>query len=83
MENKENLKRVFTGSVIEAQFVKRYLKDNNINALLRNTLNESMIAGWASGAPGDAGLIFVFEDDFDKAMVLIEKYQSNSNKNPE
>lgn len=78
MENKENLKRVFTGSVIEAQFVKSYLKDNNINALLRNTLNESMIAGWASGAPGDSGLIFVFEGDFDKAMVLIHKLNNET-----
>ncbi len=83
MEKQENLKRVFTGSVIEAQFVKSYLKDNNINALLRNTMNESIIAGWVSGAPEDAGLVFVFEDDFDKAMVLIEKYRSSSNKNPE
>jgi len=48
--------------------------------LLRDTMNESIIAGWASGAPDDSGLIFVFEDDFDKAMVLIEKYQSENSK---
>jgi len=80
MENSENLKRVFTGSTVEAKFLKQYLEDNNIDVLLRDTMNESIIAGWASGAPDDSGLIFVFEDDFDKAMVLIEKYQSENSK---
>ena len=77
MENSTNLKRVFTGSVVEAQFIKQYLEDNNIDTLLRNTMDESMIAGWASGAPEDSALIFVFNEDYDKAIRLIEKYQSN------
>ena len=83
MENQENLMRVFTGSVFEAQFIKRYLEDNNIEVLLRDTMSESIIAGWASGAPEDSGLVFVLKDDFEKAMKLIEKYQNSSKKKKE
>ncbi|MCK4406916.1 MAG: DUF2007 domain-containing protein, partial [Bacteroidales bacterium] len=37
MTKQENLKLVFTGSNIEANFVKSILEDNNIGALVRNT----------------------------------------------
>ena len=83
MENQENLMRVFTGSVIEAQFIKRYLEDNKIEVLLRDTRSESITPGWASGAPEDFGLVFVLKDEFEKAMKLIEKYQNSSKKKKE
>ena len=75
-ENKddENLKRVFTGSVVEAHFIASLLEENGIGALVRNTLEESVIAGWASGSSEDAGLVFVAQYHEEQAKVLIEEY---------
>lgn len=75
MDDQENLKRVFTGSFVEAQFVASLLEENGIGALVRNTLGESIIAGWASGAPEDAGLVFVAESHMDQATAIIKNYQ--------
>jgi len=74
MKEHDDLKNVFTGSVIEAEFIKSLLEENGIGALVRNTLGESMVAGWASGAPDDAGLVYVIESHETQAKRLIEEY---------
>lgn len=76
MHENEELKQVFTGSFVEAQFIGSLLEDNGIGALVRNTLEESVIAGWASGSPEDAGLVFVAEYHEDQAKVIINDYLS-------
>jgi hypothetical protein len=77
MKDNDNLKLVFTGTVVEASFLKSLLEENGIGALLRDTLNESILAGWASGAPGDAGLLFVAERHVDEATRLIDEYHNS------
>lgn len=74
MNENEVLKQVYTGSYLEAQFIGSLLEDNGIGALVRNTLEESVIAGWASGSPEDAGLVFVAECHEEQAKALIEEY---------
>ena len=74
MTKQENLKLVFTGSNIEANFVKSILEDNSIGALVRNTLRESLTAGWVSGAPEDSSRVFVTEDHFEKSESLVKQY---------
>lgn len=80
MQEQDGIKRVFTGSLVEAEYIIELLEENSIEAMLRNTLEESMIAGWASGAPEDAALIFVEEHNFDKAKQLIEDYKKSKNR---
>jgi hypothetical protein len=74
MNEIDNLKRVFTGSIIEAKFIASLLEENGIGALVRNTLEESIIAGWASGSPEDAALVYVAENHEEKAKSLIKDY---------
>jgi hypothetical protein len=74
MNDNDELKSVFTGSVLEADFIKSLLEENGIGAMVRNTLGESVVAGWASGAPDDAGLVFVTESHELEAKKLIEEY---------
>ena len=74
MNENDNLKQVFTGSFVEAQFVGSLLEDNGIGAMVRNTLEESIIAGWASGAPEDAGLVYVAEYHEEQAKKIITEY---------
>jgi hypothetical protein len=74
MKEHDDLKCVFTGSVLEADFIKSLLEENGIAAMVRNTLEESLVAGWASGSPGDAGLVYVIENHEKEAKRLIEEY---------
>lgn len=79
MEEKEGIKRVYTGSLVEAEYLMEILKENGIESMLRNTLSESMIAGWASGAPEDAALIFVTDDHYEKATQIVQEYLRSFN----
>jgi hypothetical protein len=71
MSEHDKTVRVFTGSKVEANYVKSLLEEGGIGAMIRNTLEESTIAGWVSGAQEDACLVFVAEHDKAKAEELI------------
>ncbi|MFA8299105.1 MAG: DUF2007 domain-containing protein [Hyphomicrobiales bacterium] len=76
----KNFKLVFTGSNLEANYIDNILKENEITALVRNTLEESVIAGWASGTPEDSTRVFVNPEDFEKATKLITQYFNSKDK---
>ena len=67
------IKRIYSGSVVNAEFVGSVLEQNGIQFLIRNFQEESLVAGWAAGTiQGDAS-VFVFEKDYDKAMLLLDE----------
>ena len=71
MENE--IKRVYSGSIVNAEFIGSVLADNDIQFLIRNFQEESLCAGWAASTiKGDAS-VFVFEKDYDKAMLLLDE----------
>ncbi|MDZ7741179.1 MAG: DUF2007 domain-containing protein [Bacteroidota bacterium] len=74
MEKKEELVRVFTGSQVQAEFVKVMLEDNDIGALIRNTMRESLTAGWVSGSQEDACRVYVARSHQSEADILVEQY---------
>lgn len=74
MEELVGIKRVYTGSIVEANYLLELLRENGIEAMLRNTLEESIIAGWASGSPEDSALIYVTENHYDLALKIINEY---------
>jgi hypothetical protein len=74
MIDHEGLKNVFTGSVLEADFIKSMLEESGIGAMVRNTMGESIVAGWVSGGPEDAGLVYVTESHEQEAKKIIEEY---------
>jgi hypothetical protein len=76
MQENDDLKLVFTGSVVETGFIKSLLEENGIGALMRDTLTESIVAGWVSGSPEDAGLLFVAKEHEDAARKLVNDYLS-------
>jgi hypothetical protein len=69
-----DLIRVYTGSIVEAKFLVGMLRENNITAILRDTIEESVIAGWGSGSPEDSALIFVENALAEKALKIINDY---------
>lgn len=71
MENE--LKRIYSGSVVDAEFIGSVLEQNDIQFLIRNYQEESLVAGWAAGTiKGDAS-VFVFDKDYDRAMQLLDE----------
>ena len=77
MIDHEGLKNVFTGSVLEADFIKSMLEESGIGAMVRNTMGESIVAGWVSGGPEDSGLVYVTESHEQEAKKIIEEYLKN------
>ena len=71
------LKRIYSGSVIDAEFIGSVLEDNDIQFLIRNFQEESLVAGWAASTiKGDAS-VYVFEKDYEKAMLLLDEIEAS------
>lgn len=71
------LKRIYSGSVVDAEFIGSVLEDNDIQFLIRNFQEESLVAGWAANTiKGDAS-VFVFEKDYEKAMSLLAEIEAS------
>ncbi|HMM10852.1 MAG TPA: DUF2007 domain-containing protein [Bacteroidales bacterium] len=70
----EDLKRVYTGSLVEATYLKEMLLENGIGCILRDTLRESLMAGWGSGSPENAVVLFVESSLAEEAEKLIGQY---------
>ena len=71
MENE--IKRIYSGSLVNAEFIGGVLEQNDIQFLIRNYQEESLVAGWAACTiKGDAS-VFVFDKDYDRAMQLLDE----------
>ena len=74
MSVSSDLALVYTGSEVEGLFIQELLKQNGIGVFPKDTLEESVIAGWADGFPEDSFLIFVEGKNEKKAKKIIEDY---------
>lgn len=71
MENE--IKKVYSGSFVNAEFIGSVLQENDIQFLIRNFQEESLVAGWAANTiEGDAS-VFVFTKDYDRAMQVLDE----------
>ena len=70
MENE--IKKVYTGSYMNAEFIGSVLEENDIRFLIRNYQQESLVAGWAANVIKGEASVYVFSEDYDKAMLLLD-----------
>lgn len=71
MENE--IKQVYAGSVVNAEYIGSILEESGIQFLIRNFQEESLVAGWAANTiKGDAS-VYVFTKDYDKAMLILDE----------
>ena len=70
MENE--IKKVYTGSYMNAEFIGSVLDQNGIRFLIRNYQQESLVAGWAATVIKGEAAVYVFSEDYDKAMLLLD-----------
>ena len=67
------IKRVYSGSVINAEFIGSVLANNDIQFLIRNFQEEGLLAGWAANTIKGEASVYVFEKDYDRAMLLLDE----------
>ncbi|MDY8135347.1 putative signal transducing protein [Aquimarina sp. 2201CG5-10] len=64
--------RVYTGSLINVQFLQTLLQDKGINSITRDDMKSGMLAGFGGGIP-DHIQLFVKKVDINEAIPIIEK----------
>ncbi|MBP2833975.1 DUF2007 domain-containing protein [Aquimarina sp. U1-2] len=69
---KSEYQRVYTGSLVNVQFLQTLLQDSGINSITRDDMKSGMMAGFGGGIP-DHIQLFVKEDDMEEALPIIEK----------
>lgn len=70
----QDIYEIFSGSTVDASFVKQYLKENGIGTIIRNKHDESILAGWSDPNEVVGTQIFVSAENFEKAEKLVREY---------
>ncbi|MDP2724459.1 MAG: DUF2007 domain-containing protein [Bacteroidales bacterium] len=70
----DDLRLVYTGSRVESLLLEEILEENGIGVIRRDTLSESLQAGWVDGAPEDAVRLFVETEFKDEALNILNEY---------
>jgi len=73
----EDIQIVYRGSRAEGLWIKEMLEEEGIGVIFKDTLAESVQAGWADGYPQDSIRILVESTNFEKAKQVIEDYFKN------
>ena len=71
---------VYTGSRVEGLYLEEILEENGIGVIRRDTLSESVHAGWADGAPEDTVRLFVATENLLEAKNILQEYFDSRDK---
>ena len=71
------IKQIYAGSVVNAEFIGSVLEENYIQFLIRNFQEESLVAGWAANVIKGEASVYVFAKDYDRAMLLLDEIQKS------
>ena len=71
------IKQIYAGSVVNAEFIGSVLEENDIQFLIRNFQEESLVAGWAANVIKGEASVYVFAKDYDRAMLLLDEIQKS------
>ena len=72
--------KVFSGTYLQCEMVRSLLENAGIESYLKDELLGTIAPWWAE--PGGAGAvkIFVSKEDEEKAILVVEQYEKNINK---
>lgn len=76
----EDIKRVYTGSRLEAMFLKEMLEETDIGVIMKDRLASSVKSGWADGPLIDSVFLYVDASNEDTAKQLIKQYFEERDK---
>jgi len=67
------LKKIYSGSFVDAEFISSIMEENGIQFLIRNFQEESLVAGWAACTIEGDAIVYVFDKDYDRAMKILDE----------
>jgi hypothetical protein len=73
---KSDFKRIYTGSLVNAQQIEEKLKEFDITAVIKDESESGRLAGFAPPVFGQVQ-VFVHEDEFEKATALLSEIKLN------
>ena len=73
----DDLRLIFTGSNLDANYLKEMLEENGIGAIIKDSLEASLHAGFVASAQENSSRVFVAEDNFEKGMKIAEDYNES------
>jgi hypothetical protein len=73
----QDLFEVYSGSTTDASFIKNYLKEHGIKTIIKNTAEESLLAGWEESNGILGTQIYVSAEDYEKAEKLVREYMES------
>jgi hypothetical protein len=71
MMTNQNLDCVYVGTILNANYLKDVLLQNEINCIVRDLLQESSSAGFAAASTNNAAKVFVDETDYERAEEIV------------
>ncbi len=74
MTNHEDIVLLYTGTEINANVLKEILEDNQVGALIKNSLKSGLTAGFGGGYAEAEAQLFVTEKHLDKAKKLLDDF---------
>ena len=74
MHEQDGIKKVYSGTIVEAEYIVDLLDESGISSMLQNRLNETIPMGY----PENAAFVFVSEQDYGQAITLVEEYLKSS-----
>ena len=69
----DELIHIYSGSLINAQFIGNVLDENNIKCMVKDDYQNSIIAGWVSPGSENSVRVFVAKKDVEAAKEVIKK----------
>ena len=73
----QDIYEVFSGSTVDASFVKHHLDANGVATIIKNKLDESIMAGWVDPNAMMGTQIYVSAQNFEKAEQLVREYMES------
>ncbi|MEE4197086.1 MAG: DUF2007 domain-containing protein [Bacteroidales bacterium] len=80
MDQKEDLKFLYSGTEINASVLKNMLEENKIPALIRNDMKSGLAAGFGGSLSGFAAKVYVEEKDLNRAKKILEEFIESMEK---
>jgi hypothetical protein len=76
----QDIYEVFSGSTVDASFVNQFIESQGIKTIIKNKMDESIMAGWVDPNATIGTQIFVIAENFEKAESLVREYMGSRDK---
>ncbi len=73
----QDIYEIFSGSTVDASFINQYIESHGIETIIKNKMDESIMAGWVDPNSTVGTQIYVLAENFEKAERLVREYMES------